>query len=258
MASWRSEPGGDCGTHGLGGRRAIVTGAGSGIGAAVAQLLVERGAAVCVVDRSLRHLEPWGNAPVVRVAEDLSAVPSASRVVEAAERELGGIDILVHAAGVLKRTPFFEVDVDDWELHLRTNLRSTFFLAQECARVMRRQGSGGRIVALASDAWWTGGYDGSLAYAASKGGVVTLVRGIARELAPLRITVNAIVPGLVDTEMLRGQLSPDGLARQTAAVPWQRLADPSEIAQVVAFVVSGAAEYMTGAVLNVSGGLLTY
>ncbi|MEU9882686.1 SDR family NAD(P)-dependent oxidoreductase [Streptomyces phaeochromogenes] len=258
MASWRTEARDDSGTYDLGGRRAIVTGAGRGIGAAVARLLMDRGAAVCVVDRSMSQLEPWGNAPVARVAEDLSAVPSACRVVEAAERELGGVDVLVHAAGVLKRTPFFEVDVENWELHLRTNLRSTFFLTQACARVMRRQGTGGRIVALASDAWWTGGYDGSLAYAASKGGVVTLVRGIARELAPLRITVNAIVPGLVDTEMLRSQLSPDALARQTAAIPWERPADPSEIARVVGFVVSDAAEYMTGAVFNVSGGLLTY
>lgn len=258
MASWRTEIRDDSGTHDLGGRRAIVTGAGRGIGAAVARQLVDRGAAVCVVDRSTSDLELWRDAPVVRVAEDLSAVLSARRVVEAAERELGGVDILVHAAGVLKRTPFFEVDHEDWELHIRTNLRSTFFLAQECARVMRGQGTGGRMAVLASDAWWTGGYDGSLAYAASKGGVVTLVRGIARELAPLRITVNAVVPGLVDTEMLRGQLSPDALARQTAAIPWQRPAEPSEIARVVGFVVSDAAEYMTGAVFNVSGGLLTY
>ncbi|WP_077798301.1 SDR family NAD(P)-dependent oxidoreductase [Streptomyces sp. JHA26] len=258
MASSRTEDADGPGTHGLRGRRAVVTGAGRGIGAAVARLLVDRGAAVCVVDRGVRELEAWRNAPVAQVAEDLSANGSARRVVAAAERELGGVDILVHAAGVLRRTPFFEVADEDWELHIRTNLRSTFFLAQECARVMRDQGAGGRIVALASDAWWTGGYDGSLAYAASKGGVVTLVRGIARELAPLRITVNAIVPGLVDTEMLRGQLSPEALARQTAAVPWQRPAEPAEIARVVGFVVSDAAEYMTGAVLNVSGGLLTY
>lgn len=235
-----------------------MTGAGRGIGASVARLLVDGGAAVCVVDRSSRQLEPWRGTSVIHVPGDLSVVSSARGVVDAAVRELGGVDILVHAAGVLKRTPFFEVDDEDWDLHLDTNLRSTFFLAQECARVMRRQGTGGRIVALASDAWWTGGYDGSLAYAASKGGVVTLVRGIARELAPLRITVNAVVPGLVDTEMLRGQLSPDALARQARSVPWQRLADPSEIARVVGFVVSDAAEYMTGSVFNVSGGLLTY
>ncbi|MFJ6650080.1 SDR family NAD(P)-dependent oxidoreductase [Streptomyces sp. NPDC091290] len=258
MASWRTDDTDGSGPHDLRGRRAIVTGAGRGIGAAVARALVDRGAVVCVVDRSASELETWRNAPVVQVAEDLSADRSARRVVAAAQRELGGVDVLVHAAAVLKRTPFFEVDYEDWELHIRTNLRSTFFLAQECARVMRDQGTGGRIVALASDAWWTGGHDGSLAYAASKGGVVTLVRGIARELAPLRITVNAIVPGLVDTEMLRGQLSPDALARQTAAIPWQRPAQPSEIARVVGFVVSDAAEYMTGAVFNVSGGLLMY
>ena len=192
------------------------------------------------------------------MAEDLSVTSSARRVLDVATEKMGGVDFLIHAAGVLKRTPFLEVDEETWELHMQTNLKSTFFLAQECARVMRVQGTGGRIVAIASDAWWSGGYDGALAYAASKGGVVSLVRGLARELAPLDITINAVAPGLVDTEMLRGQLSPDLLARQAANIPFGRLAQPAEIADVVGFILSDASKYMTGAVFNVSGGLLTY
>ncbi|MFF7970885.1 SDR family oxidoreductase [Streptomyces sp. NPDC007905] len=258
MASWRTEDLDGSGEGAFAGRRAIVTGAGRGIGRAVARHLLDRGAMVCAVDRDTRLLEQWQDARAVLVTEDLSVTSSARHVVEVAVRELGGVDFLVHAAGVLKRTPFLDVDEQDWELHIRTNLRSTFFLAQECARVMRLQDTGGRIVAVASDAWWTGGYDGSLAYAASKGGVVSLVRGIARELAPVRITVNAVAPGLVDTEMLRGQLTPEGLARQADRIPWRRLAEPAEIAGVIGFVLSDAAEYMTGSVFNVSGGLLTY
>jgi NAD(P)-dependent dehydrogenase (short-subunit alcohol dehydrogenase family) len=239
-------------------KRAIVTGAGRGIGEAVARHLIDRGAIVCVVDRGAHQLEQWEEAQAVPIVEDLSVTSSARRVLDVAVEKMGGVDFLVHAAGVLKRTPFLEVGEQDWELHIQTNLRSTFFLAQECAKVMRVQDTGGRIVAIASDAWWTGGYDGSLAYAASKGGVVSLVRGLARELAPLHITVNAVAPGLVDTEMLRGQLTPERLARQAGNIPWGRLAQPSEIAGVVGFILSDASEYMTGAVFNVSGGLLMY
>jgi NAD(P)-dependent dehydrogenase (short-subunit alcohol dehydrogenase family) len=258
MASSRTEIPGVPDEGAFAGKRAIVTGAGRGIGAAVARYLLDLGATVCVVDRGVPQLEQWRETRAVPVVEDLSVVSSARRVVEAAVGEMGGVDFLVHAAGVLKRTPFLEVDEQDWEQHIRSNLGSTFFLAQECARVMRIQDTGGRMVAFASDAWWTGGYDGSLAYAASKGGVVSLVRGIARELAPWNITVNAIAPGLVDTEMLRGQLTPEALRRQASSVPWRRLASPSEIAGVVGFILSEAAEYMTGTVFNVSGGLLTY
>mgnify|MGYP001451904919 CR=1 FL=1 len=242
----------------LAGKRAVVTGAAGGIGAAVAQHLTNRGATVCVVDKSERLSEHWSGSGVIAVADDLSQTSSARRVIEASAEAMGGVDLLVHAAGVLKRTPFLEVEEQDWELHMRTNLRSTFFLFQQCARIMIAQGTGGRIVAVASDAWWTGGHDGSLAYAASKGGVVTLVRGIARELAAERITVNAVAPGLVDTQMLRGQLSPQQLARQSASIPLGRLAEPGEVADVVGFILSDASEYMTGTVFNVSGGLLTY
>jgi len=243
--------------HAFAGKRAIVTGAGRGIGEAIARHLVDRGATVCVVDRGARQLEHWKEIGVP-IVEDLSVTSSARRVLEVAVEKTGGVDFLVHAAGILRRRPFLEVDEQNWELHIQTNLRSTFFLAQECVKVMRVQGTGGRIVAVASDAWWTGGYDGSLAYAASKGGVVSLVRGLARELAPLHITVNAVVPGLVDTEMLRGQLTPERLARQAGNIPWGRLAEPSEIADVVGFILSDASVYMTGAIFNVSGGLLMY
>ncbi|MGC4795750.1 SDR family NAD(P)-dependent oxidoreductase [Micromonospora saelicesensis] len=240
------------------GKRAVVTGAARGIGAAVAQHLINNGASVCVIDKTDDRLDRWTGKGVVRIAEDLSQTASAHRVIDAATAAMGGVDFLVHAAGVLKRTPFLEVEEQDWELHMQTNLRSTFFLVQQCARVMVAQGSGGRIVAVASDAWWSGGYDGSLAYAASKGGVVTLVRGVARELAAQRITVNVVAPGLVDTQMLRDELSPEQLARQAASVPSGRLAEPDDVAAVVGFILSEASAYMTGTVFNVSGGLLTY
>jgi NAD(P)-dependent dehydrogenase (short-subunit alcohol dehydrogenase family) len=143
----------------IAGKRAVVTGAARGIGAAVAQYLIRQGATVCVVDKNERLFGHWAGSGVITVVDDLSQTSSAQRVIDTSAEVMGGVDFLIHAAGVLKRTPFLDVNEQDWELHMRTNLRSTFFLAQQCAKVMLAQGTGGRIVALASDAWWTGGHE---------------------------------------------------------------------------------------------------
>lgn len=243
---------------GLAGKRVIVTGGAGGIGSAVVRHLVRLNAAVCAVDRIPPEPYEHENNSAMTVVADLSSVRSVAESVQVTSDRLGGVDCLVHAAAVLERTPFLDVDERNWDLHMSTNLKSTFFLAQECARVMCDQGSGGRIVAIASDAWWTGGFDGSLCYAASKGGVVTLVRGLARELAPFRITVNAVSPGMVDTQMLRGQLTDDQLAAQAQKIPLERLGRVDDVAGLVEFILSDAAEYITGANFNVSGGLLMY
>jgi NAD(P)-dependent dehydrogenase (short-subunit alcohol dehydrogenase family) len=171
---------------------------------------------------------------------------------------LGSLDVLVNLAAVLRRQPLAEVTEADWDAQLDLNLRSAFFLSRACADSMRAAGRGGRIVLFASQAWWTGGYGGSAVYAASKGGVVTLTRGLAREYGPDGITVNAVAPGAVDTPMLRAGLDPAALDTIVAATPLGRLGSPADLAGAAVFLASGHAGFITGTVLNVSGGWLPY
>ena len=119
-------------------------------------------------------------------------------------------------------------------------------------------GSGGSIVIFMSQGWWTGGFGGSVVYSASKGGVVSLTRGLARSFAPSGVRVNAVSPGGVDTSMLRSGSPDEALAGFVAMIPLGRLAQPNELAGAVLFLASDASQYVTGAVINVSGGQIMY
>ena len=147
---------------------------------------------------------------------------------------------------------------EDWGVQLDTNLKAGFFLNRTSARIMREQGQGGRIVNFTSQGWWTGGFGGSVVYCASKGGIVSMTRGLARTYAADRITVNTVSPGAVDTSMLRGGLTDEQLEAHVAAVPMGRMASPEELAGTVVFLASKHASYITGATINVSGGWLMY
>jgi NAD(P)-dependent dehydrogenase (short-subunit alcohol dehydrogenase family) len=138
------------------------------------------------------------------------------------------------------------------------NLKATFFLNQAAARQFRAQRRGGRIVNFASQGWWSGGFGGSVAYAASKGGIVSMTRGLARSFAKDGVTVNAVSPGAADTAMMRSGLSDEQLAGFVATIPLGRMAAPSELAGTVLFLASDHASYITGATINVSGGWLMY
>jgi NAD(P)-dependent dehydrogenase (short-subunit alcohol dehydrogenase family) len=139
-----------------------------------------------------------------------------------------------------------------------TNLKATFFLDRAAAHALIRAGHGGRIVNFTSQGWWTGGFGGSVVYAATKGGVVSLSRGLARALAPHGITVNTVAPGAADTPMMRAGLSDEELDAFVATIPLGRMAEPEEVAGVVAFLVSDQAGYVTGATINVTGGQIMY
>ena len=152
----------------------------------------------------------------------------------------------------------FEVTETDWDFQHDVNLKATFFLAQAAAKVMHGQGTGGRIINFTSQGWQSGGFGGSVAYAASKGGIVSMTRGLARSLAKDRITVNAVSPGAADTAMMRQGMDDDALAGIAAQIPLGYLAHPSQVAGTVLFLASDAAEYITGATINVSGGWLMY
>ena len=180
-------------------------------------------------------------------------------LVERAVEELGGVRALAHIAAVLaRRDSVEEVTEQDWDFQLDTNLKAGFFLSRTAAGAMIEAGGGGSITLFSSQGWWTGGFGGSVVYCASKGGIVSMARGLARTYGPHGIRVNAIAPGMVDTPMLMDDLAPEVFEALKAQTPLGRVAAPSEIAGVVVFLASDHASYVSGATLNVSGGFLMY
>jgi NAD(P)-dependent dehydrogenase (short-subunit alcohol dehydrogenase family) len=167
--------------------------------------------------------------------------------------------VLVHLAAVLRRRATIDdVSEQDWDVQLNTNVKATFFLNRTVAAAFRRQGDGGRIINFTSQGWLTGGYGGSVVYAASKGAIVSLSRGLARTLAPDSITVNTVAPGAADTEMMRSGSSAEDLAAFVAMIPLGRMAEPDELTGIVLLLASDHARYITGATINVSGGQIMY
>jgi len=249
---------------GLEGRGAIVTGAAGGIGGEVARALAAAGARVAAVDLDeapLRALVAELDEPArhVALAADLRDLDAIERTVAAAVDGLGRLDVLAHVAGTIRRAADLDdVTPADWELQEQVNLRATFFLGRAAARAMRAHGEGGRIVNFASQGWWTGGFGASVVYAATKGGVVSLSRGLARSLAADGILVNCVAPGAVDTAMMRDGMSDEAREAFRAEIPLGRFATPAEVAGAVVFLASSHASYITGATLSVSGGQLMY
>ncbi len=248
---------------GLAGKRVLVTGGTGGIGREICLAFAGVGARVAVVDLDQAQVDAVAGqlegGPHLGLAQDLRAVAGHAGLIGQAVAGLGGLDVLVTAAAVLIRRPtIFDVTEADWDLQHDVNLKASFFLCQAAARAMRDQGGGGRIITFTSQGWQSGGFGGSVAYAASKGGVVSMTRGLARSLARDRITVNAVSPGAADTAMLRQGLDEAALAGHIAQIPLGYLAAPSELAGTVLFLASDHAGYLTGATINVSGGWLMY
>ncbi len=249
---------------GLDGKGAIVTGATGGIGREVAIAFAQAGARVAVVDVDAKACEevvaelrdPESH---LAFAADLTDLASHAPLLAQAEAAFGRLDVLVCLAAILRRrTTIDEVTEDDWDAQFDINLKAVFFLNRAMATVLRAGGRGGRIVNFTSQGWWTGGFGGSGVYAASKGGVVTMSRGLARTLAPDKITVNTVSPGAADTAMMRSGMTDEGLADFVKMIPLGRMADPAEVAGAVVYLASDLANYVTGATINVSGGQLMY
>jgi NAD(P)-dependent dehydrogenase (short-subunit alcohol dehydrogenase family) len=241
----------------------VVTGAAGGIGRAVARAFAATGANVVAVDLDapavgevVAVLDPPGRHTAI--AADIADLGGHDALVAQAREAAGSLDVLAHVAAVIRRSELEAVTEEDWELQESVNLRATFFLNRAVARVMREQGRGGRIVNFASQGWWTGGFGGSVVYAATKGGVVSMTRGLARTFGPDGILVNCVAPGAVDTPMLREGMSDEALESFRAQIPLARFAAPEELAGAVVFLASDHASYITGATLNVSGGQLMY
>ena len=249
---------------GLADRAVLVTGGAGAIGREVAAAFAAARARVAVTDLDQAAVEAVvagleEPARHVGLAVDLRDPVDAEALVARVRESLGRLDVLAHVAAVLRRQPDLDaVTLDDWQAQDDVNLRAAFFLNRAAARAMREQGTGGRIVNFASQGWWTGGFGGSVVYAATKGGIVSMSRGLARTYGPDGILVNCVAPGAVDTPMLREGMSDEALEAFRAQIPLGRFAAPREVAGAVVFLASDHASYITGAVLNVSGGQLMY
>lgn len=239
---------------------ALVTGAASGIGAAVAKRYAESGARVALVDinrdraEEVREELPGSQAHSV-FSCDLGESSQCETVVKEVLEWAGRIDILVNAAGYLQRRSVVDVDAEYWNRTVAINMAGPFFLAKACAEQMSRQG-GGRIILFSSQGAFTGGFNGSAVYAMAKAGIVALVKSLAREYAQSDITVNSIAPGGVDTPMLRDGMSELDVAAFIERIPMGRLATPEEIAGACEFLAGQEAAYITGSTLDVNGGQL--
>lgn len=233
----------------------IVTGAGSGVGLACLRFLLRsrvRIAALTHDGADVAEILPEAAGRVPSLGFDLADPASIEAAVERSTAELGEIDALLHFAGVWSGRSWDLSNADEWSRILSVNLTGTFLLAQAAARRMlpRRTGS---IVLTASASAKTGGVAGGPAYAASKGGVISLTRSLAKALGPAGIRVNAVNPGVVDTPMTRDW--PQDLKRETAArTPLGRIANADEIAEAACFLASDHARFVTGEVLEVNGG----
>ena len=249
---------------GLEGKGCFVTGATGGIGREVALALARAGAKVAVVDldqaacdKVVGELERRDEH--LALGADLTDLASHDALLQRSVDAFGRLDVLVCCAAILRRrNSIDEVTEDDWDAQFDINLKAVFFLNRAAARVFREAGRGGRIINFTSQGWWSGGFGGSVVYAASKGGIVTMCRGLARSLAPYGITVNSVSPGAADTSMMRSGMTDEGLAKFVEMIPLGRMAEPAEVASTVLFLASDLASYMTGATLNVSGGQLMY
>jgi 3-oxoacyl-[acyl-carrier protein] reductase len=243
---------------GLAGRVAIVTGGSRGIGLAIARSLAEAGASVVVsgrdaarLEEATKDLDACGGA-VLAVAGDVAKREDADRLVEAARERFGRLDVLVNNAGITRDQLIVRMKDDDWDQVLDTNLRGVFLMIRAATRPMMRQRSG-RIINISSTAGAMGN-PGQVNYSAAKAGMIGLTKAAARELAHWNILVNAVAPGLIETDMAAAlpEATREALLQQ---VPLKRIGEAREVAEVVRFLAGDGAAYVTGQVIHVNGGL---
>jgi NAD(P)-dependent dehydrogenase (short-subunit alcohol dehydrogenase family) len=245
----------------LKGRVALVTGAQQGIGRAIALAFAHEGADVVVnylddlaaAERVAADARKTGVRALV-VQGDVSRVDHGQALVARAVQELGGLDILVNNAGVYPRSPFLDLSEREWDFVLDVNLKGSCFCAQAAARAMIAGGRRGSIINLSSSS--VRGQPRGVHYTASKGGVITMTRTMALELAPHGIRVNAIAPGTTDTAQPRGGNTEEELVAMAKTIPLGRIAQPEDIASVAVFLAGDESRHMTGQTLHVNGGLL--
>ena len=242
----------------LSGKHALITGAGRGIGRAIARVFVREGAAVAVADidanlarDAANELERQGGRAVA-IEADVANPASIRAMVETVTSAFGRIDALVNNAGIGGNTPFLDTSLEEWERILRVNLTGAFLVAQAAAREMVKAG-GGRVINIASLSGQRGG-TGRAAYGAAKAGLDLLTRVMAVELAEHGINVNSIAPGPIETEMAKFAHDAATRAAYERLVPMRRYGTPEEIADAALFLAGDESRYVHGHTLNVDGG----
>lgn len=243
----------------LDGKIALVTGAGRGIGRAVAEKLASEGADLALCDVKVEWLAETQAAVIglgrkaVTVAADVSKAAEVAAAVEAAQAACGRIDILVNNAGVTRDGYLVRMSEEDWDAVLDINLKGTFLMTQAVAKLMMKQKTG-NIINIASIIGLIGNA-GQCNYAASKAGVIAFTKSTAKELASRNIRANAIAPGFIETKMT--EVLPEEIRKKMLdAIPMRRFGLPADIAHAVLFLASDASAYLTGQVLSVNGGMV--
>ena len=241
------------------GKIAIVTGAGQGIGRAIALSLSQKGANLVIADINdvtaaevVKEIQKAGGK-AISVKTDVSKVDEIKRLVNKTVQEFETIDILVNNAGILHLTQIEDIVEEEWDRMMAVNLKSVFFMSQQVLPYMKAKKSG-RIINISSLAGRMGGYTNGVGYSASKAGIIGLTMAFARRIAEYNITVNAVAQGTTESEIIR-QISPENMEALKQTIPMKRLGKPENIAEVVAFLASDASEFITGAVIDVNGGI---
>ena len=235
---------------------AIVTGAKQGIGKGIAVMLAKAGAKVVVADLDIDECQQVCDeikkigSQAVAVKCDVSQKKDVDNMIEMAIKEFCKLDILVNNAGLYPFTPFDKMSEDDWDKVIDVNLKGTFLCSQSAAKVMV---DGGRIIDISSIASVVG-FAGLVHYCASKGGVNAMVRALALELAPRKITVNAVAPGAIQTPGASGSMTDEVLKQTIAMIPLSRMGQSEDIAGAVLYLASDLSSYVTGQTIVVDGG----
>jgi NAD(P)-dependent dehydrogenase (short-subunit alcohol dehydrogenase family) len=243
------------------GRVAIVTGAGQGLGYAIAKLFVEEGKRVVFVDISKKLLDAVKEEMkdvdpnhVMFIEMDVADVKAIRDCVDQVMKEWKRIDILVNNAGIRTETPIAEMTWEEWERVMAVNLGGTFFFSQAVMPIMKEQ-EWGRIINMSSYGGQFGPPTSSASYCASKSGQLVLTKIFARELAPYGVTVNTVAPAAIRTPEM-DKIAPEKLEKMVKGIPVGRVGESDEVARMVSFLASESAGYVTGATFDINGGLL--
>jgi len=237
---------------------AIVTGAGQGMGATMAKLIAEEGGQVVVSDINQEKASVIADeiseteTQALAVQADVTREEDVKAMVETTIEHYGTISILVNNAGILYPTRIEQITKAEWDRVLEVNLTGTFLCSQMVLKTMKKNRYG-RIVNMSSSAGRSVSTLGGAHYTAAKAGVLGLSRALAKEVAPFGITVNAICPGLIDTEMVQAECTPERISAYEASFPIPRLGRPDEVAQLMLFLATDSA-YITGASIDINGG----